>query len=193
MIASQLCAFLLDAKWRTSRHGLGRTYRPPLFQLTTHPDIQWAVASIFILFVGMSMAELASAAPTSGGVSYHSASLTACDIDAWVQLYFWTHSLSSPRWKNLLAWLVGCACSLCSGGTVADGGFVQMRILSGRLPRLRLLTGDAPSKSLLRRVLAPTRPIQQQMHRHCTTHPCPIICFSFVHSSCTAESIVAWY
>ncbi|KAK1215359.1 hypothetical protein PQX77_022043 [Marasmius sp. AFHP31] len=28
----------------------------------------WAVASIFILFVGLSMAELASAAPTSGGV-----------------------------------------------------------------------------------------------------------------------------
>ncbi|KAH9922314.1 APC amino acid permease [Epithele typhae] len=50
----------------------------------------WLVASIFILFVGMSMAELASAAPTSGG------------------LYFWTHSLSSPRWKNLLAWIVGC-------------------------------------------------------------------------------------
>lgn len=29
----------------------------------------WAVASIFILFVGLGMAELASAAPTSGGVS----------------------------------------------------------------------------------------------------------------------------
>ncbi|KAJ6619034.1 APC amino acid permease [Mycena sp. CBHHK59/15] len=42
----------------------------------------WAVASIFILFVGMSMAELASAAPTSGG------------------LYFWTYSLSSPRWRT---------------------------------------------------------------------------------------------
>ncbi len=52
--------------------------------------LQWAVASVFILFVGMSMAELASAAPTSGG------------------LYFWTHSLSSPRWRNLLSWIVGC-------------------------------------------------------------------------------------
>lgn len=31
--------------------------------------MQWAVASLFVLFVGMSMAELASAAPTSGGVS----------------------------------------------------------------------------------------------------------------------------
>ncbi|KAG2355097.1 amino acid/polyamine transporter I [Suillus spraguei] len=50
----------------------------------------WAVASLFILCVGMSMAELGSAAPTSGG------------------LYFWTHSLSSPRCRNLLAWIVGC-------------------------------------------------------------------------------------
>ncbi|KAJ7058137.1 amino acid/polyamine transporter I [Mycena amicta] len=49
----------------------------------------WAVASIFILFVGMAMAELASAAPTSGG------------------LYFWTYSLSPPRWRNLLCWIVG--------------------------------------------------------------------------------------
>jgi len=29
---------------------------------------QWLVASIFVLTIGMSMAELASAAPTSGGV-----------------------------------------------------------------------------------------------------------------------------
>uniref|UniRef100_A0A0W0G407 Putative amino acid transporter n=1 Tax=Moniliophthora roreri TaxID=221103 RepID=A0A0W0G407_MONRR len=36
------------------------------------------------------MAELASSAPTSGG------------------LYFWTYALSSPRWRNLLCWLVGC-------------------------------------------------------------------------------------
>ncbi|KAH0834008.1 amino acid/polyamine transporter I [Lanmaoa asiatica] len=54
----------------------------------------WAVASIFILGVGMSMAELGSAAPTSGG------------------LYFWTHSLSSPRCRNLLSWIVGCTSKL---------------------------------------------------------------------------------
>jgi hypothetical protein len=29
-----------------------------------------------------------------------------------VQLYFWTHTLSSPRYKNVLAWVVGCALSL---------------------------------------------------------------------------------
>ena len=25
-----------------------------------------------------------------------------------IQLYFWTHSYSSPKWRNLLAWIVGC-------------------------------------------------------------------------------------
>ncbi|GJE88959.1 amino acid transporter [Phanerochaete sordida] len=62
----------------------------------------WAVASIFILFVGMSMAELASAAPTSGG------------------LYFWTHSLSSPRWRNLSAWIVGYANTIGSIASIAS-------------------------------------------------------------------------
>ncbi|KAH8823842.1 APC amino acid permease [Flagelloscypha sp. PMI_526] len=51
----------------------------------------WAVGSFFIFFVGLSMAELASAAPTSGG------------------LYFWTYSLSSPRYRNFLCWIVGYA------------------------------------------------------------------------------------
>lgn len=25
-----------------------------------------------------------------------------------IKLYFWTHTFSSPRWRNLLAWIVGC-------------------------------------------------------------------------------------
>ncbi len=33
------------------------------------PFHQWAIASFFILFIGLSLGELASAAPTSGGVS----------------------------------------------------------------------------------------------------------------------------
>ncbi|KAI0321890.1 amino acid transporter [Amylostereum chailletii] len=71
----------------------------------------WAVASILILFVGMSMAELASAAPTSGG------------------LYFWTHSLSSPHWRNLLAWIVGYSNTVGSIAAVASidwGAAVQV-------------------------------------------------------------------
>lgn len=51
----------------------------------------WLVASIFILFVGLAMAELASAAPTSGG------------------LYFWTWTFSPPRYKKVLSWIVGYA------------------------------------------------------------------------------------
>ncbi|KAL4076209.1 amino acid/polyamine transporter I [Scleroderma citrinum] len=51
----------------------------------------WAVASIFILCCAMSIAELASAAPTAGGV------------------YFWTYSFASPRWRSLLCWIVGYA------------------------------------------------------------------------------------
>ncbi|GBE87110.1 Uncharacterized amino-acid permease [Sparassis crispa] len=62
----------------------------------------WLVASIFILFVGMSMGELASAAPTSGG------------------LYFWTHSLSSPRYRNVLAWIVGYANTIGSIASIAS-------------------------------------------------------------------------
>ncbi|KAH6912903.1 APC amino acid permease [Coprinopsis sp. MPI-PUGE-AT-0042] len=59
----------------------------------------WMVASIGILCVGLSMAELASAAPTSGG------------------LYYWSYSLSSPAWRELTCWIVGYANSI---GTVAS-------------------------------------------------------------------------
>ncbi|KAF7307671.1 Gaba permease [Mycena kentingensis (nom. inval.)] len=62
----------------------------------------WAVASLGILMVGMAMAELASAAPTSGG------------------LYFWTYTLSPPRWRNLLCWIVGYANTIGSITAVAS-------------------------------------------------------------------------
>ncbi|KAG6331475.1 hypothetical protein ID866_7617 [Astraeus odoratus] len=51
----------------------------------------WAVACIFIFCIGLAIAELGSAAPTAGGV------------------YFWTYTLSSPHWRNLLSWVVGYA------------------------------------------------------------------------------------
>ncbi|KIN93783.1 hypothetical protein M404DRAFT_443386 [Pisolithus tinctorius Marx 270] len=62
----------------------------------------WAVGSLFILSVGLSMAELGSAAPTSGG------------------LYYWAHSLSSPRWRNLLSWIVGYANTVGSIASLAS-------------------------------------------------------------------------
>ncbi|KAG1792164.1 amino acid/polyamine transporter I [Suillus plorans] len=49
----------------------------------------WAVACPFIMCIGLAMAELASAAPTSGG------------------LYYWTYLLASPRCRNFLSWIVG--------------------------------------------------------------------------------------
>ncbi|KAG0696525.1 amino acid/polyamine transporter I [Suillus ampliporus] len=51
----------------------------------------WAIASPFIMCIGLALAELASAAPTSGG------------------LYYWTYSLASPRCRNFLSWIVGYA------------------------------------------------------------------------------------
>ncbi|PPR02833.1 hypothetical protein CVT24_002230 [Panaeolus cyanescens] len=62
----------------------------------------WLVASVFVLFIGMSMGELASAAPTSGG------------------LYFWTYTLSSPSYRNFLCWLVGYANTVGSIAAVAS-------------------------------------------------------------------------
>lgn len=67
----------------------------------------WAVSAILIMFIGLAMVchasraggtkltfhlqgELASSMPTSGG------------------LYFWTHRLAPPKYRNFLAWLVGC-------------------------------------------------------------------------------------
>ncbi|KAI9432049.1 amino acid/polyamine transporter I, partial [Lactarius indigo] len=76
----------------------------------------WAVASFFIFIVGLSVAELASAAPTSGGS------------------YFWTRSLSSPKWHNLLAWIVGYANTIRSIGAVASadwGAAIQIMAAAG--------------------------------------------------------------
>ncbi|KAJ7618134.1 amino acid/polyamine transporter I [Mycena polygramma] len=49
----------------------------------------WAASSVFIMVIAVAMAELSSAAPTSGGV------------------YYWTYKYSSPRYRNILCWMVG--------------------------------------------------------------------------------------
>ncbi|KAG8762841.1 GABA-specific high-affinity permease, partial [Ceratobasidium sp. 423] len=81
----------------------------------------WLAASILIMFVGLALAELASAAPTSGG------------------LYFWTWTFSPPRYKKVLSWLVGysntlgsiacvasidwgCAVQVAAAATIGSGG-----------------------------------------------------------------------
>ncbi|KAG1905905.1 amino acid/polyamine transporter I [Suillus fuscotomentosus] len=53
------------------------------------PVAMWVFAYPFVLCTGLALAELASAAPTSGG------------------LYYWTYSLASPRCRNFLSWIVG--------------------------------------------------------------------------------------
>lgn len=52
--------------------------------------LQWATCTVFLTFIGLAMAELGSAMPTSGG------------------LYYWTFAFSSLRWRRFLSWIVGC-------------------------------------------------------------------------------------
>ncbi|KAJ3557761.1 hypothetical protein NM688_g1295 [Phlebia brevispora] len=49
----------------------------------------WTICSFFGTIVACALAELASAAPTAGG------------------LYFWTFKYASPKWRRLLCWIVG--------------------------------------------------------------------------------------
>ncbi|TFY63534.1 hypothetical protein EVJ58_g3194 [Rhodofomes roseus] len=51
----------------------------------------WGICSFFLLLITLSLAELGSAAPTSGG------------------LYYWSFKFASPRWRRLLSWIVGFA------------------------------------------------------------------------------------
>ncbi|PSR83471.1 hypothetical protein PHLCEN_2v5743 [Hermanssonia centrifuga] len=59
----------------------------------------------------MALGELASAAPTSGG------------------LYFWTYKYASPNWRNSLSWIVGYSNTMGNIAGVASivwGGAVQL-------------------------------------------------------------------
>ncbi|KAH9918711.1 APC amino acid permease [Epithele typhae] len=62
----------------------------------------WGICSFFLMFIALALAELGSAAPTSGG------------------LYYWTWSYASPRWRNLLSWIVGYSNSIGLIGGVAS-------------------------------------------------------------------------
>ncbi|KAI4122917.1 MAG: hypothetical protein LQ338_005550 [Usnochroma carphineum] len=70
----------------------------------------WFLASGFIFIVGLAMADLGSAMPTSGG------------------LYWWTHFFSSPSTRNPLSFLVGYSntLGLVSGLCSIDYGFSLM-------------------------------------------------------------------
>ena len=70
----------------------------------------WFLASGFIFMVGLAMADLGSAMPTSGG------------------LYWWTHYFSSPKTRNPLSFLVGYSntIGLVGGLCSIDYGFSLM-------------------------------------------------------------------
>ncbi|KAL0577548.1 hypothetical protein V5O48_004446 [Marasmius crinis-equi] len=62
----------------------------------------WTAAAGFLLMIALALAELASAAPTSGG------------------LYYWTFSFSSDKYRCFLAWIVGYANTISNVASVAS-------------------------------------------------------------------------
>lgn len=70
----------------------------------------WFLPAMFIFIVGVAMADLGSAMPTSGG------------------LYYWTHFFASPKYRRALCFLVGYSNSLgLIGGLCSiDYGFALM-------------------------------------------------------------------
>ncbi|KAL9078174.1 MAG: hypothetical protein Q9157_002897 [Trypethelium eluteriae] len=88
--------------------------RPPPFDLvfanTLLSSQGWFLASTFIFIVGVAMADLGSAMPTSGG------------------LYWWTHYFASPSTRNPLSFLVGYSntLGLVGGLCSIDYGFALM-------------------------------------------------------------------
>lgn len=70
----------------------------------------WFLASMFVFMVGLAMADLGSAMPTSGG------------------LYWWTHYFASPSTRNALSFLVGYSntLGLVGGLCSIDYGFSLM-------------------------------------------------------------------
>ncbi|CAN6803664.1 unnamed protein product [Brassica oleracea var. botrytis] len=70
--------------------GITTTYNTGLrFGGTVTLVYGWFVAGVFTMCVGLSMAEICSSYPTSGG------------------LYYWSAMLAGPRWAPLASWLTG--------------------------------------------------------------------------------------
>ncbi|KAJ6554278.1 amino acid permease-domain-containing protein [Mycena capillaripes] len=72
----------------------------------------WATCSVFLMVIAFAMAELGSSAPTSGGV------------------YYWTYKLSSPRYRNLMCWMVGYLCTLTYIATMAGTGWACATLIN---------------------------------------------------------------
>ena len=85
-------------------------------------SVGWPIVSVFTLAVAASMAEIASAYPTAGG------------------LYFWAHRLGGPRWAWTTAWL-----NMIGQVTITAGINVAAAIyLIGATTRILGLPADVP-------------------------------------------------
>jgi amino acid transporter len=65
-------------------YGIGLRYGGPISMV-----YGWIISGIFNHWVALSMAEICSAYPTSGG------------------LYYWSYALAGPKWGPFAAWLTG--------------------------------------------------------------------------------------
>ncbi|KAJ7495955.1 amino acid/polyamine transporter I [Mycena galericulata] len=74
----------------------------------------WFTCCCFLIVVALAMAELGSAAPTAGGLQY-------CR-------YYWTFTFSSPRYRKLMSWLIGCMCYVNTAAYVAGMASVDWGI-----------------------------------------------------------------
>ena len=85
-------------------------------------SVGWPLVSIFVLIIAASMAELASAYPTAGG------------------LYFWAYRLGGARWAWVTAWF-----NMIGQVTIAAGVNIGVAIyLVGGITRIFNLPADLP-------------------------------------------------
>src|SRR6516164_2475605 len=97
--------------------GFGLRFAGPIVN-----SIGWPLVSLFVLIIAASMAELASAYPTAGG------------------LYFWAFRLGGPRWAWVTAWF-----NMIGQVTTMAGVNIGVAIyLVGALTRILKLPANAP-------------------------------------------------
>eukprot|EP01018_Ginkgo_biloba_P025347 Gb_18566 [translate_table: standard] len=89
----------------TTLYNTGLAYGGPLTMV-----YGWPIAGFFTMFVGLSMAEICSAYPTSGG------------------LYFWSYRLSGKEWGPFASWMTGWfnIVGQWAGTTSVDYSLAQM-------------------------------------------------------------------
>src|SRR3989442_686625 len=95
--------------------GFGLRFAGPIVN-----SVGWPLVSLFVLIIAASMAELASAYPTAGG------------------LYFWAYRLGGPRWAWITAWF-----NMIGQVTTASGVNIGVAIyLVGAITRIFNIPSD---------------------------------------------------